>query len=113
MNGLRTVVLATLGAIVGLSIAPAARASDRPAVLNDVARVYSLGVGEVRCPSQEEWTPRHVELRSAGATRTYAGTTAFCRPMICAGATNVGSSSVPAWQQAAGVWMLVHEAFHL
>src|SRR5213593_4981643 len=26
---------------------------------------------------------------------------------------NVGSSAVPAWQQAAGVWMLVHEAFHL
>ena len=26
---------------------------------------------------------------------------------------NVGSISLPAWQQAAGVWMLVHEAFHL
>src|SRR5207247_2242035 len=26
---------------------------------------------------------------------------------------NVGSDSIPAWQQAAGVWMLVHEAFHL
>jgi hypothetical protein len=23
--------------------------------LTDVARVYSLGVGEVRCPSEEEW----------------------------------------------------------
>jgi hypothetical protein len=33
--------------------------------------------------------------------------------MICAGAMNVGRESMPAWQQAAGVWMLVHEAFHL
>jgi hypothetical protein len=34
-------------------------------------------------------------------------------PMICAGAMSVGRDSTPARQQAAGVWMLVHEAFHL
>jgi hypothetical protein len=113
MNGLKTVVLATLVAIVGLSIAPAAPASDRPAVLNDVARVYSRGVGEVRCPSQEEWNADpHRASFSWGYTnvrRDYS----VLPPLICAGATNVGGSSVPGWQQAAGVWMLVHEAFHL
>jgi hypothetical protein len=33
--------------------------------------------------------------------------------MICEGALGVGSSNVPLWQQAAGVWVLVHESFHL
>src|SRR6266498_2500687 len=113
MNGLRTVMLATLVAIVDLSIAPAARASAGPAVLNDVAHVYSLGVGEVRCPSQTEWDadPRRAPF-SWGYTNVRKDYSVL-PPLICTGATNVGSSSVPAWQQAAGVWMLVHEAFHL
>jgi hypothetical protein len=34
-------------------------------------------------------------------------------PLICAGAATVGTALTPAWQQAAGVWMLVHEGFHL
>jgi hypothetical protein len=34
-------------------------------------------------------------------------------PLICEGAASVGSTSVTEWRQAAGVWMLVHESFHL
>jgi hypothetical protein len=42
-------------AMVVLLLAPAARAYESPSRLNEVARVYSLGVGEVRCPSRAEW----------------------------------------------------------
>jgi hypothetical protein len=41
-----------LVAITAIGHTAAARAADTPALLNEVARVYSLGVGEVRCPSQ-------------------------------------------------------------
>jgi hypothetical protein len=44
-----------LVALAGVDQAAAARAAEKPALLNEVARVYSLGVGEVRCPSQPEW----------------------------------------------------------
>ena len=44
-----------LVAIAGVDQTAAARAAERPALLNEVARFYSLGVGEVRCPSQPEW----------------------------------------------------------
>jgi hypothetical protein len=99
--------------ITGINHAAAARAADTPALLNDVARVYSLGVGEVRCPSQPEWdADPHRTTFSWGYTNVRRDYTVL-PPMICAGAMNVGSVSVPIWQQAAGAWMLVHEAFHL
>jgi len=44
-----------LVAITSINQAAAARAGDTPALLNDVAHIYSLGVGEVRCASQLEW----------------------------------------------------------
>jgi len=34
-------------------------------------------------------------------------------PLVCAGALGVASNDVPDWQQALGVLVLVHEAFHL
>jgi hypothetical protein len=99
--------------ITGINHAAAARAADTPALLNDVARVYSLGVGEVRCPSQPEWdADPHRTTFSWGYTNVRRDYTVL-PPMICAGAMSVGSVSVPTWQQAAGAWMLVHEAFHL
>ena len=102
-----------LVAVPGINHAAAARAADTPALLNDVARVYSLGVGQVRCPPQPEWdADPHRTRFSWGYTNVRSDYTVL-PPMICAGAMNVGSVSVPAWQQAAGVWMLVHEAFHL
>jgi hypothetical protein len=102
-----------LVAITGVNEAAAARAAERPALLNEVARVYSFGVGEVRCHSQPEWdADPHRDRYSWGYTNIRRDYTVL-PPMICAGAMNVGSDSIPAWQQAAGVWMLVHEAFHL
>jgi hypothetical protein len=100
-------------AAAAVALAPAAWATERPTLLNEVARRYSLGVGEVRCPSQAEWNadPLH-ESFSWGYTNVRENYTVL-PPLICTGALDVGSSSTPAWQQAAGVWMLVHEAFHL
>jgi hypothetical protein len=102
-----------LVAITGINHAAAARAANTPAPLNDVARVYSLGVGQVRCPSQPEWDADPNRTRFSWGYTNVRGDYTVLPPMICAGAMNVGSVSVPAWQQAAGVWMLVHEAFHL
>jgi hypothetical protein len=100
-------------AIVGVLGASAAPASDRPVLLNDVARVYSLGVGEVRCPSQAEWDADPHRVSFSWGYTNLRGDYTVLPPMICKGAISLGTNSVPAWQQAAGVWMLVHEAFHL
>ena len=106
-------VIASVAIVAALAFASAAGAHDTPAQLNELAHVYSLGVGEVRCPSQTEWDadPRRASF-GWGYTNVRKDYSVL-PPVICAGAMNVGSSSVPAWHQAAGVWMLVHEAFHL
>jgi hypothetical protein len=106
-------LFAALVAIASVTLLPAARASQSPPLLNDVARVYALEAGEVRCASQAEWNndPRGVAFRW-GYTNERRDYTVL-PPLICEGAENVGRTFLPGWQQAAGVWMLVHEAFHL
>jgi len=106
-------VCVVLVAITSVNQAAAAKAGDAPALLNDVARVYSLGVGQVRCASQLEWDTDPHRTRFSWGYTNVRGDYTVLPPMICGGAMNVGTVSVPAWQQAAGVWMLVHEAFHL
>ena len=44
-----------LSLVVALVLVPNATAYEVPSKLNEVTHVYSLGVGEVRCPSREEW----------------------------------------------------------
>jgi hypothetical protein len=104
---------ATLVALLlTLVIAPAARAYDRPARLNEVARYYSLGAGEVRCATPAEWD-------ADGQAKTYLGYAnvrldyAVLAPLVCEGALNVANTEIPAWQRALGTLVLVHEAFHL
>jgi len=101
-----------LAVTVLLAAAPAA-AYDTPTRLTEVAHVYSLGVGEVRCPSEPEWeADPHSNSFGWGYTdvrRDYS----VLAPHICEGALHVGASSTPLWRQAAGVLVLVHEAFHL
>jgi hypothetical protein len=89
-----------------------AGAYDVPARLNEVAHIYSLGVGEVRCPSQAEWDAYYGSAFAWGSTNLREDYTTLA-PFICEGALAVGSPSVPLWRLAAGVWVLVHEAFHL
>jgi hypothetical protein len=105
----RGLVLAALAVVL---LAPAARAYDAPATLNEVAQVYSLGVGEVRCPSRSEWDAYYGAAFAWGSTNLREDYSALA-PGMCEGALAVGSTTVPLWQQAAGVWVLVHESFHL
>jgi hypothetical protein len=107
----RLTALVLVAVAVALA-APTAEAFETPARLNDVARVYSLGVGAVRCPTQAEWDAYYGSAFAWGSTDLRKDVTMLA-PFICVGALAVGSSDVPLWQQAAGAWVLVHEAFHL
>ena len=98
--------------VVTCAIAPSAAAYDTPPRLNDVARLYSLGVGEVRCDSDREWNADGAS-RFAWSYTNVRHDYSVLPPFLCEGALNVGSATVPLWQRAAGTWTLVREAFHL
>jgi hypothetical protein len=103
---------AAIALIAALSLAPSTLAYELPERLNEVARVYSLGVGEVRCPSEQEWSADFAS--SVGSAYTNVRDDyAVLAPRVCTGALGVGTVDVPAWQQALGTLVLVHEAFHL
>jgi hypothetical protein len=101
--------LSLVGVVFG---SPSARAFDVPARINQVASVYSLGVGEIRCPSEAEWNADFASSVSSAYTNLHDDYTVL-GPRVCVGALNVGKATVPAWQQALGVLVLTHEAFHL
>jgi hypothetical protein len=103
--------IAMLAAVALLLAAPAG-AYDLPTRLNSVAHVYSLGAGEVRCDSPDEWRADDA-FRFAWSYTNLRLDYSVLAPFLCEGASNVGSSAVPLWQQAAGTWTLVREAFHL
>ncbi len=98
--------------LLAVVFAPDAPAYDTPARLTEVARVYSLGVGEVRCPSQPEWDSDFASSFSWAYTNLRDDYSVL-GPQVCEGALGVGSGAVPAWQQALGALVLAHEAFHL
>jgi hypothetical protein len=99
-------------AVVALAFAGGAGAFERNAPINDVAAVYSLGIGEVRCPSTAEWNADFASSFGYAYTNLRADY-AVLSPLVCTGANGVGSTQVPRWQQALGVLVLVHESFHL
>jgi hypothetical protein len=98
--------------VLALALVPSAIAYEVPSRLNDVAHVYSLGVGEVRCPSREEWDQDWASSFGWAYTNVRDDHTVLS-PVVCGGALGVGSADVPAWQQALGTLVLTHEAFHL
>jgi hypothetical protein len=108
--GKRPLLLLSLLAV--LVCAPVVRAFDAPATLTDVARAYSLGVGEVRCPSSAEWDADFASSFGMAYTNMHDDY-AVLGPLACEGALNMGSPDVPLWQQALGALVLAHEAFHL
>jgi hypothetical protein len=99
-------------AVFALAGAGGVAAYERPVRINEVAAVYSLGVGEVRCPSKAEWDADFASWFAYAYTNT-RDDYAVLSPLVCAGANGVGSEHVPRWQQALGALVLVHEAFHL
>jgi hypothetical protein len=104
-------ILASLVLAV-LVLAGDASGYDRPLKLNEVGLSYSLGVGEIRCPSPREWDEDFASSFGYAYTNM-VDEYAVLSPIVCAGALGVGSTSVREWQQALGVLVLVHEAFHL
>lgn len=105
----RSLALVVLTTLV---LAGAAQAYERPAKLNEVAASYSLGVGEIRCPSQREWDADFASSFGYAYTNMLDDYSVLS-PLVCAGALGVASNDVPDWQQALGVLVLVHESFHL
>ena len=104
--------LLQLAALIVLVFAPNAIAYETPRTLAEVAHVYSLGVGEVRCASRAEWDADFAS--SVGwAYTNIRDEYAVLGPAVCEGALNVGTANVPPWQQALGALVLTHEAFHL
>jgi hypothetical protein len=98
--------------VVALTVPGGAGAYDRPVTLNEVALVYSLGVGEIRCPTPEEWEADFAS--SFGYAYTHMRDDyAVLSPQVCAGALGVETARMPDWQEALGVLVLVHESFHL
>jgi hypothetical protein len=104
--------LASGAVLAALAGAAGAGAYERTTQLNDVAAVYSLASGEVRCPSSAEWDADFASSFGYAYTNM-RDDYAVLSPLVCAGARGVGSTQVPRWQQALGVLVLVHEAFHL
>ena len=108
--GKRPLLLLSLLAV--LVCAPVVRAFDTPATLTDVAHVYSLGVGEVRCSSSDEWDADFASSFGMAYTNMHDDY-AVLGPPVCEGALNMGNPDFPLWQQALGALVLAHEAFHL
>ena len=98
--------------VLAVVLVPNAAAYEAPGRLNEVTHVYSLGVGEVRCPSRAEWDEDWASSFSWAYTNVREDYTVL-GPVVCAGARGVGSADVPLWQQALGALVLTHEAFHL
>jgi hypothetical protein len=95
-----------------LAVTPSAPEFGETVKLTEVARIYSLGVGEVRCPSPAEWDADFASSFGWGYTNL-RGEFVVLGPLACGGALDVGGAAVPGWQQALGVLVLTHEAFHL
>ncbi len=104
--------LLAVALLLWLVVAVRAQAYDAPSRLNEVARVYSLGIGEVRCASPAEWQADSHSSFQWGYTNVRADYTVL-PPLICDGALNVADAQFSAWQRALGTLVLVHEAFHL
>lgn len=107
-----TLLLAAALALSAVELAAAAPPPDAPTRLTEVARAYSRGVGEIRCPSQAAWDADFGSSFSSAYTNLRDDYTVLSPP-VCEGALKVGTTEVPAWQQALGTLVLTHEAYHL
>jgi hypothetical protein len=111
----RALVVLVLAGLLG---APPASAYDRPPALEGVASYFAGHPAEVRCPSMEEWIRDPIWGNDANPQRAWGYTDMLnehivLHPALCEGALAVTDATVPAWQRATGVLVLVHEAYHL
>lgn len=112
----RVALALVVGAV--LLAAPPASAYDRPPVLERVASYFAMRPAEVRCPSTEAWTSDPIWGSAPSSGRAWGYTDMLndyvvLHPALCVGALAVSDPTLPAWQRATGVLVLVHEAYHL
>jgi hypothetical protein len=112
------VVALALALALALLAAPRASAYERGLELERVASVFALREADVRCPSMGEWVGDPIWGTGPTQPRAWAYTNMVkdyiaLHPALCAGALDVSNSTLPGWQRAAGVLVLVHEAYHV
>jgi hypothetical protein len=111
----------TASLVVALGVfaaASPAAAFDRPPLIERVAAVFAQRPVDVRCPSVQEWVSDPIWGNDPTTQRAWGYTDmlddfSVIQPALCAGAQAVADATVPAWQRATGVLVLVHESYHL
>lgn len=116
-KSVKSVIAAGLVGAV-LVLAPVASGYDRPPELGRATSVFAMRDADVRCPSADEWIHDPIWGIGPNPSRAWGYTEMIndyivLHPALCAGALAVADPTVPAWQRATGVLVLVHEAYHL
>jgi hypothetical protein len=114
----RLVVVIAIAAIAAALSVHSAFAYNRLPLIEHVASTFALRSADVRCPTMEEWVSDPIWGTSPNPQRAWGYTDmvndfSVIHPLLCAGATAVTDTAVPAWQRATGVLVLVHESYHL
>lgn len=105
-------------ALAVVPAAPSALAYERQPELERVVAQLAGVQAEVRCPSGEEWVVDPIWGSGADVARGWAYTHMLkdyvvLHPLLCAAAARASDADVPASERAAGVLVLVHEAYHV
>jgi hypothetical protein len=116
---MRRIVVAIAIAVVAaaFSVQPAV-GYDRPPLVERVASTLALRPVDVRCPTMQEWVSDPIWGTAPNPQRAWGYTDmvndfSVIHPLLCAGAAAVTDTTIPAWQRATGVLVLVHESYHL
>src|SRR5262245_43111601 len=112
---LAAIAAASIGAALS---AQSSLAFDRPPLIEQVASVFALRPADVRCPTMQEWVSDPIWGNDPNPQRAWGYTDmvndfSVIQPLLCEGALGVTDPSLPAWQRATAVLVLVHESFHL
>lgn len=118
MTSLRLLVAIAVASIGAALTAQSASAFERPPLIEQVSAAFALRPVDVRCPTMQEWLSDPIWGNDPNSQRAWGYTDmvndfSVIHPFLCAGALAVTDPSVPAWQRATGVLVLVHESFHL
>ena len=114
---LLTLAALAVAALAVVPAAPSALAYERQPALERVVAQLAGVPAEVRCPSSEEWVADPIWGSGSDVSRGWAYTNmvkdyVVLHPLLCAAAARATDGDVPAAERAAGVLVLVHEAYH-
>ena len=101
-------------ALALFALAGTAQAYTQHKSLNDVASIFAQRPVKVLCYDLEEQGSPNL-FGAWGYVKKPLGKAkkAHLDLVICNGALNVNDQSIPAWQRALGVSVLIHESYHL